>query len=40
MSELREVFPDAALLQEFLYLVAGYQMFATCRRRRVTCMKL
>jgi alkylhydroperoxidase family enzyme len=29
MSQLREVFPDALLLQEFLYLVAGYQMFAS-----------
>ena len=29
MTELRAVFPDAPLLQEFLYLVAGYQMFAT-----------
>ena len=29
MTELRDVFPDALLLQEFLYLVAGYQMFAT-----------
>ena len=29
MTELRDVFPDAPLLQEFLYLVAGYQMFAT-----------
>ena len=29
MSDLRDVFPDADLLQEFLYLVAGYQMFAT-----------
>jgi alkylhydroperoxidase family enzyme len=29
MSQLREVFPDAVLLQEFLYVVAGYQMFAS-----------
>ena len=29
MSDLHDVFPDAHLLQEFLYLVAGYQMFAT-----------
>jgi alkylhydroperoxidase family enzyme len=29
MTELRDVFPDALVLQEFLYLVAGYQMFAT-----------
>ena len=29
MSDLRAVFPDANLLQEFLYLVAGYQRFAT-----------
>lgn len=29
MIQLRAVFPDALLLQEFLYLVAGYQMFAS-----------
>jgi len=29
MCDLRAVFPDANLLQEFLYVVAGYQMFAT-----------
>ena len=29
MTRLRTVFPDALLLQEFLYLVAGYQMFAS-----------
>jgi alkylhydroperoxidase family enzyme len=29
MTELRELFPDAALLQELLYLLAGYQMFAS-----------
>lgn len=29
MAALRDVFPDELLLQEFLYLVAGYRMFAT-----------
>jgi len=28
MVELRDLFPDPGLLDEFLYLVAGYRMFA------------
>lgn len=29
LGSLRELFDDTAVVQEFLYLVAGYQMFAT-----------
>jgi alkylhydroperoxidase family enzyme len=29
LESLRELFDDANIVQEFLYLVAGYQMFAT-----------